>query len=124
MSVSDDLKFTFDVQGYLHLRSALTPEELAEYRDWVEQTKHTDVQALNAGNPEALRYHLNRPVSRVIDADPRFARFLDHPAAEPFLREFPGQGYRHIDNDLYFTHPGYAGGGWHRGVPAPPMSNR
>jgi hypothetical protein len=120
MSVSDDLKFTFDVQGYLHLRGALTPEELAEYRSWIEQTKDADVQALNADNPDALRYHLNRPVSRVIDADPRFARFLDHPAAEPFLREFLGPGYRHIDNDLYFTHPGYAGGGWHRGVPAHP----
>lgn len=54
----------------------------------------------------------------MIDADPRFGCLLDHPVVEPLLVEFLGQDYRHIDNDLYFTHPGYNGGGWHRGVAA------
>jgi hypothetical protein len=120
MTLSADLKFEFDVQGYLHLRQALSPDEVAEYRTWIEQVKDIDVRALNAGDLSALEHHINRPVSRVIDADPRFARFLDHPVVEPFLLEFLGEGYRHIDNDLYFTHPGYAGGGWHRGVRAHP----
>ena len=120
MAISTDLKFEFDVQGYLHLRQALTEVEVAEYRGWVDQAKTIDIQTLNADDPEAIQNHLNRPVSRIIDADPRFARFLDHPAAEPFLIEFLGEDYRHIDNDLYFTHPGYAGGHWHRGVRAHP----
>lgn len=120
MSVSDDLKFAFDVQGYLHLRGTLSEAELAEYRGWIEQVQGTDVHALNVDAPDALRYQLNRPVSRLIDADPRFGRFLDHPTAEPLLTEFLGPGYRHIDNDLYFTYPGYGGGQWHRGVPAHP----
>ncbi|MCZ6677886.1 MAG: phytanoyl-CoA dioxygenase family protein [Candidatus Poribacteria bacterium] len=46
--------------------------------------------------------------------DARFARFLDHPVVEPFLIAFLGADYRHIDNDLYYTYPGYKGGGWHR----------
>lgn len=118
MSITDDARFLFDIQGYLHLRGALSAEEVAQYRSWVEHAAGTDVRALNADDPARLEHHINRPVSRVIDADPRFARFLDHPAVEPYLAEFVGTDYRHIDNDLYYTHPGYAGGGWHRGVRA------
>jgi ectoine hydroxylase-related dioxygenase (phytanoyl-CoA dioxygenase family) len=74
------------------------------------------VKALNDNDPERLRHQLNRPVSRVLDADPRFCHFLDHPVVRPYLSEFLGADYRHIDNDLYFTYPGYKGGSWHRGV--------
>ena len=123
MSIPIDLKFAFDVQGYLHLRQALSPVEVAEYQGWIDQTKGTDVHALNADDPEALKHQINRPVSRMIDADPRFARLLDHPVVEPFLVEFLGEAYRHIDNDLYFTAPGFPGGHWHRGVRAHPTGH-
>ena len=123
MGISEDLKFEFDVQGYLHLRQALSAAEVAEYRSWIEQTKDTDVKALNDADPGALDQQINRPVSRVIDADLRFACFLDHPAAEPFLVEFLGRDYRHIDNDLYFTYPDFKGGRWHRGVRAHPTGH-
>ena len=123
MPVSQDHKFEFDVQGYLHLRGVLSEAELEEYAGWVEQAKDTDVRALNAGDPSVLEQQLNRPLSRMFDADPRFARFLDHPAVEPFLVEFLGEDYRHIDNDLYFTYPGYEGGRWHRGVRAHPTGH-
>ncbi len=123
MNVSEDLKFTFDVQGYLHLRGALSAPEVAELRAWVEQAQATDIATLNADNPAAIKEQINRPVSRFIDADPRFARLLDHPAVEPLMREFLGADYRHIDNDLYYTFPGFAGGGWHRGVRAHPTGH-
>ncbi len=123
MAIATDLKFAFDVQGYLHLRQAMTPSEVAEYRAWSDQIQGIDLNVLNTDAPDALRDQLNRPVSRVIDADPRFGHFLDHPAVEPFLAEFLGEGYRHIDNDLYFTYPGYAGGRWHRGVRAHPTGH-
>ncbi len=116
MLVTQDLRFEFDVRGYVHLRSALGASEIAEYRGWIEEAKQTDIRALNADVPEHVKHQLNRPVSRVIDAAPRFARFLDHPIVEPLLIEFLDESYRHIDNDLYFTYPGYAGGHWHAGV--------
>lgn len=121
--MDNDLIFAFDVQGYLHMRAALTSAEVAEYLRWINAVQDTDIQALNADEPDALQHHINRPVSRVIDADPRFAHFLDHPAVAPLLCEFLGEDYRHIDNDLYFTYPGYAGGGWHRGVQAHPTGH-
>jgi hypothetical protein len=123
MSIPQDNRFAFDMQGFLHLRGALTPEELAEYAGWMDTAERTDVQALNADRPDGMREQLNRPVSRVLDADPRFARFLDHPAVAPYLAEFLGPDYRHVDNDLYYTYPGYAGGAWHRGVRAHPSGH-
>jgi hypothetical protein len=123
MPISDDLRFTFDVQGYLHLRSALTAEEVAEYSRWISEAESADIHALNADNPDGMKHQLNRPVSRIFDIDPRFGRFLDHPVVEPFLIEFLGEDYRHIDDDVYYTYPGYAGGKWHRGVRAHPTGH-
>jgi hypothetical protein len=70
-----------------------------------------------------LPHQINRPLSRIIDADVRFARLLDHRAVEPYLGAFLGDDYRHIDNDLYYTYPGYAGGQWHRGVQSHPTGH-
>ncbi|MBI4532049.1 MAG: phytanoyl-CoA dioxygenase family protein [Candidatus Latescibacteria bacterium] len=123
MSISDDLRFSFDVQGYLHVRGVLTQEEVAGYTRWMDEVEGIDIHALNADNPDGMKHHLNRPVSRVIDADTRFARFLDHPVVEPFLVEFLGMDYRHIDNELYYTYPGYEGGKWHRGVRSHPTGH-
>jgi hypothetical protein len=120
--LSDDERFLFDNQGYLHLRRALPPEEVAAYLRLVEENSGRDVKELNE-DPTYLSHQLNRPLSRMIDADVRFARLLDHPAVEPYLVAFLGQDYRHIDNDLYFTYPGYAGGQWHRGVQAHPTGH-
>ena len=122
-AINNDLIFAFDVQGYLHLRGVLTLAEVAEYSRWIEEAQDTSIQELNADSPDALLHQLNRPVSRIIDADARFAHFLDHPVVEPFLCEFLGADYRHIDNDLYFTYPGFAGGDWHRGVRAHPTGH-
>lgn len=124
MSIHPDHRFAFDVQGYLHLPETLTPAEVAEYTAWMEETVHaTDVEALNTDFPEGMKQQLNRPVSRMFDADPRFAHLLDHPAVAPYLLEFLGPHYKHIDNDLYYTYPGYQGGQWHRGVRAHPTGH-
>ncbi|MDF2440210.1 MAG: hypothetical protein JWN98_1194 [Abditibacteriota bacterium] len=114
--MTDDLKFAFDLQGYLHLRGALTAGEVAEYSHWMAEVEAIDIHAVNTDNPDGIRHQLNRPLSRVIDADARFAHFLDHPVVAPLLTACLGTNYRHIDNDLYFTYPGFKGGGWHRGV--------
>jgi hypothetical protein len=120
MTVTNDQRFAFDVQGYLHLPGALSADEVAEYTRWMDENDKLDVRVLNADDPDALEHQLNRPVSRMFDADVRFARLLDHPVVKPFFVEFLGEDYRHIDNDLYYTYPGYQGGQWHRGVPALP----
>jgi hypothetical protein len=120
--VSDDERFLFDNQGYLHLQGALTPKEIAAYLGLVEENRDRDARELNE-DPTNLSHQINRPLSRMIDADVRFAPLLDHGAVEPYLGVFLGDDYRHIDNDLYCTYPGYAGGQWHRGVQAHPTGH-
>lgn len=114
--ISKDERFEFDIRGFLHLREAMPASEVAEYVAWMNQAEETDLKSLNADNPKGMETQLNRPVSRMIDVDPRFARFLDHSVVEPYLVEFLGSDYRHIDNEIYYTYPGYEGGRWHRGV--------
>lgn len=116
------MRFQFDNQGYLHLRQLLAADEVAELLRLVDENKGTDPATLNEDASLAAN-QLNRPLSRMIDADPRFARLLDHERVEPLLSEFLGPDYRHIDNDLYFTHPGFKGGHWHRGVQAHPTGH-
>lgn len=120
--LSDDERFLFDNQGYLHLPHALSSEEVATYLGLVEHNRDRDVTQLNE-DPSYLSHQLNRPLSRMIDADVRFAPLLDHPVVEPYLVAFLGENYRHIDNDLYCTYPGYPGGQWHRGVQAHPTGH-
>jgi ectoine hydroxylase-related dioxygenase (phytanoyl-CoA dioxygenase family) len=120
--ISADDRFLFDNQGYLLVRGALSPDEVAHYLSLVEANKAREIATINE-DPAQAAHQLNRPLSRMIDADVRFAALLDHPAAAPYLTEFLGEDYRHIDNDLYFTYPGFKGGGWHRGVAAHPTGH-
>ncbi|MES2202318.1 MAG: phytanoyl-CoA dioxygenase family protein, partial [candidate division FCPU426 bacterium] len=116
MALTKDQRFAFDVQGYIRLSGLLTARELKRLKGWMAAAEKTDLVALNNDLGGLQVEQLNRPVSRILDADPRFACLLDHPKVAPYLREFLGSDYRHIDNELYYTHPGYKGGGWHRGV--------
>ncbi len=112
---SADERFHFDVAGYLHLRGVVGGDELATVLAWAEETARIDVAALNADRGELIARQLNRPVSRIFDADQRFLRYLDDARVHPYLVDFLGD-HRHIDSELYDTRPGYAGGPWHRGV--------
>jgi phytanoyl-CoA hydroxylase len=123
MTLTADQRFEFDVQGYVHIRGALRADEIATYQRWIDEVQGTDVKALNADYPEGMAHQLNRPVSRMMDADPRFACLLDHPVVVPYMVDLLGEDYRHIDNDLFFTYPGYTGGGWHRGVSVHPTGH-
>ena len=121
--MTEDFRFVFDVQGFLHLPGAIPSDEITEFSRWMNEVEQTDIQLLNSNEPDAVQHQLNRPVSRIIDADPRFALFLDYPVVEPLLTSMLGEEYRHIDNDLYYTYPDYKGGEWHRGVAPHPTGH-
>ncbi len=116
-SITADDQFLFDLTGYLHLRGVLAPGEIADALAWSAAAERVDLAAFHGKGREA-KHHLDRPVSRILDVEPRFLHFLDHPTIASYLATFCGPDYRHIDNDLLNTVPGYPGGGWHRGVPA------
>ena len=100
MTLPHERRFEFDVQGFVRLRGALAASEVGRYLRWVEAAEGADVGGLVGEHQGRL---INRPVSRIIDVDPRFACFLDHPAVIDYLSDFLGAGYKHIDNELYYT---------------------
>ena len=114
----EELLAAFDRNGYLHLRTAIDPDELCVLLQLVaeaERLSKADIVARNAqdfqdfgsGDDEhPERHQLNHPVSRIVDHDPRFGRYFDHPSVRPLLEIALGD-YRHIDNDLYceFVYP-------------------
>src|SRR5947208_114198 len=53
MPISDDHRFAFDIQGFLHLRDLLTPAEIAETSRWMAEGEKADVHALNPGSHRA-----------------------------------------------------------------------
>ena len=120
MTLSHERRFEFDVQGFVHLRGALAPPEMTAYLQWARAAEGADTGSLAGDHQDRL---INRPVSRIIDVDPRFACFLDHPAVAPYLIDFLGPGYKHIDNELYYSYPGYEGGPWHRGIRTHPTGH-
>lgn len=122
-AITSEHRFLFDTTGYLHLQQALPAADLHCCQAWAAEALTVDLDQLHADCVADRKHHLNRPVSRILDADPRFGLLLDHPAVQPFLAEFLGADYRHIDNDLLHTAPGYPGGGWHRGVSAHPTGH-
>ena len=95
MTLPHERRFEFDVQGFVRLRGALAASEVGRYLRWVEAAEGADVGGLVSEHQDRL---INRPVSRIIDVDPRFACFLDHPAVIDYLSDFLGAGYKHIDN--------------------------
>ena len=105
----EELLAAFDSNGYLHLRAAIDQDELCVLLQLVanaERLSKAEIIAKNAQDfgsgddkhPE--RHQLNHPVSRIVDHDPRFGRYFDHPSVRPLLQIALGD-YRHIDNDLY-----------------------
>lgn len=120
MNVPHERRFEFDVQGFVHLKGAMAASEVRDCLGWAHAAENVETGELGGEHPDRL---INRPVSRIIDVDPRFARFLDHPAVSDYLIDFLGPRYKHIDNELYYTYPGYGGGPWHRGVRAHPTGH-
>src|SRR6266540_987394 len=71
--VSADECFLFDIQGYLHLHGALRQDEVSELLRLVEENMGKDIATINE-EPSHAAHQLNRPLSRMIDADVRLAR--------------------------------------------------
>ena len=85
--ISREEKFKFDLEGYLVVKNALAPEEVAEMNRIADEiyTEEYDERGL-------------RSRMRVSQWGPPFQALIDHPAALPYLVEFLGPKFR-IDHD-------------------------
>ena len=85
--ISREEKFKFDLEGYLVVKNALAPEEVAEMNRIADEiyTEEYDERGL-------------RSRMRVSQWGPPLQALIDHPAALPYLVEFLGPKFR-IDHD-------------------------
>lgn len=88
----------YEANGYLLIRDALSPEELARVRaaaDRAEQQWREDPSRLGERG-EALQ-----SVQAIIEYDPIFLELLEHPKVFPIIREIIGDDIAMVDNDYY-----------------------
>jgi hypothetical protein len=99
--MDEDLKYLFDLNGYLHLKQVLTPEEVASLNAGID--RHADqMQAIDRsliGESSALGGTSRRKdLGGMLDwerpyCEP-FRRLLVHPTIKPILEGVLGTGYR------------------------------
>ena len=112
--MTSEQKFLFDLQGYLVLENALTPDEITHYHDAVYRLCHeraTQSEQWNASGEPTQTIRVPRPVER----DPAFLEMIDHPSVFPFLQTLMGEHLTLIDNDVELSPHSLKRNGWHRG---------
>lgn len=106
MSMSAEEKFFFDLEGFIHIRGVLSPEEVAEANIAIDEhrteirerldpnLRNTQPNSPLAGDPK----HGRRELAGMLGwADPHcrpFRNLLTHPKILPYLTELLGPGYR------------------------------
>ena len=63
MPISDDARFEFDVQGYVHLKGAMSAAELSDYACWMSDVEGVDIPSLNADDSRSFASLLRNPQS-------------------------------------------------------------
>ncbi|MBM7800538.1 ectoine hydroxylase-related dioxygenase (phytanoyl-CoA dioxygenase family) [Microlunatus panaciterrae] len=112
-AMTDEQRFLFDLNGFIVVRSALTAEEVARYRDGIYRLARQDLPAerwTSDGEP------LDQIRVQAINRDPMFLELVDHPVSLPLVQEIVGEPGILIDNDVELTPRNNKVQGWHRGI--------
>ena len=114
------LDYLFDLQGYLILRNAISPQDLQEMNQWVDEhwtyVENAQLPGQNVGsnqwvgNVELHSYGKDDGVNfqNIIEGAPVFERMIDNPAWTPLARKYinPVNGISIHENFLNVRGPG------------------
>lgn len=121
------LDYKFDLQGYLLLENAISPEDLQEMNQWVddnwvhvEETEQRTAMYAKEGNPqhrhgwvgnvEIHSYGIDDGVNfqNIVEGAPVFERLIDHPSWAPLAQRYinPVNGMSIHENLLNVRRPG------------------
>ena len=100
-TVSEEEKYYFDLRGYLIVRDALTPEEIAECNaaidHFADRIGHYD-GSLARGSAALAGQASRKQLAGLLDGPPQnrepFRKLLVHPTVVSRLNEFCGKGFR------------------------------
>jgi phytanoyl-CoA hydroxylase len=113
--MTDEQRFLFDLQGYVLIPNALSPDEVAAYRETIyrlAREKVTDPERWDARGEPVRGITVHRPIEK----DPLFLDLIDHPSVLPILKEVVGGAPLLIDNDVELSPRHNERKTWHRGV--------
>jgi ectoine hydroxylase-related dioxygenase (phytanoyl-CoA dioxygenase family) len=113
--LTDELRITFEANGFLVLRQALTQEELAGVREAADKAEaewRADTSRLG------IRSAVLDQVQAPIEYDERLLNLLWQPKVFPLVRALLGDDVTMIDNDYFITppHTPRTHAGWHHDV--------
>ena len=93
--MTDEQRYLFDLQGYIVLKNVVSPETVAAVNQVLDRIEQLPEDALPHGvthgkprSPEELY------LSNMVEADPIFHDFIDHPAVIPIISEITLGLYR------------------------------
>jgi ectoine hydroxylase-related dioxygenase (phytanoyl-CoA dioxygenase family) len=113
--MTETQRFLFDLQGYILIEEALTPDEVRAYRDAIYRLAREKIADParwdERGEPRDFL-----TVHRPIEKDPLFLEIVDHPSVLPILQQLVGEAPILIDNDAELTPRHNQRKTWHRGV--------
>jgi ectoine hydroxylase len=111
VTLTDEQRYFFEAQGYLVVRDALSPADLARVRaaaDAAEARWRAD-----AALPGVRRHDLEQ-VLGILEYDPVFCEMLENPRILPLVRDLLGPDVMMLDHDYFLTPPGTTvRHGWH-----------
>jgi ectoine hydroxylase-related dioxygenase (phytanoyl-CoA dioxygenase family) len=99
--VSDEDRYVFDVQGYLHLRGVLSADEVTEINDVLDDHADELVDMSWTGNPGGTH-----PRADFLLWDESLRNLLDHPRIIPYLEQWVDPAVRLDHCYGIFTQPG------------------
>ncbi|MDX1935453.1 MAG: phytanoyl-CoA dioxygenase family protein [Capsulimonadales bacterium] len=102
MMLTDEQRILFETNGFLTIRQALSPEELAAVREAADRA-----EALWRSDPTrpGIRSNVLEQVQAPIEYDDRLLALLWHPKVFPLVRALIGDDVSMIDNDYFITPP-------------------
>lgn len=100
--MTEEQRIHFETNGFLTIRQALAPAELAEVR-----AAAAAAEALWRAEPDrpGIRSAILDQVQAPIEYDDRLLALLWHPAVFPLVRQLLGDDVSMIDNDYFLTPP-------------------
>lgn len=113
--LNDELKITFEANGFLVVRQALGPDELAGVQ---EAAQKAEAEWRADSSRLGMRTEVLEQVQAPIEYDDRLLALLWQPKVFPIVRALLGDDVSMIDNDYFITPPRTprTHAGWHHDV--------
>lgn len=105
--MTPEQRYTFDLDGFLHVRNVLSPDELREAKQ--AAYAYTDAVASGEPLPDGFATHPGAVLGNGFAFHPSLAHLAVHPTVLPIIRELCGGKPQLRRGSLLWDHPTFSG---------------